>query len=189
MARVVAHRKGLWRARRGAGGDLGSGDRTSGSNSGKFSTPSARSPPSPMIAAAPTPSAVELMDALRIVERGDLAPADMRGAWAGKIGRLSSCRRHGSEICRRFRRQWPSRSSCTMCPTCWHRPPTTSPATAGSAARTGNPAVRTSPVIQQWNKSEVYAKTIALFCDPAVARAVVLPGLRPSTTIAISRRT
>src|SRR6266702_7126867 len=28
----------------------------------------------------------ELMDALRIVERGDLAPAEMRGAWAGEIG-------------------------------------------------------------------------------------------------------
>jgi lytic murein transglycosylase len=28
----------------------------------------------------------ELMDALRIVERGDLAPGEMRGAWAGEIG-------------------------------------------------------------------------------------------------------
>ncbi len=28
----------------------------------------------------------ELMDALRIVERGDLAPSEMRGAWAGEIG-------------------------------------------------------------------------------------------------------
>src|SRR5260370_28913013 len=28
----------------------------------------------------------ELMDALRIVDRGDLAPQEMRGAWAGEIG-------------------------------------------------------------------------------------------------------
>src|SRR3981189_1909442 len=28
----------------------------------------------------------ELMDALRIVERGDLSPSEMRGAWAGEIG-------------------------------------------------------------------------------------------------------
>src|SRR6478752_4525690 len=28
----------------------------------------------------------ELMDALRIIERGDLAPSDMRGAWAGELG-------------------------------------------------------------------------------------------------------
>src|SRR4029077_17383887 len=28
----------------------------------------------------------ELLAALRIVERGDLAPAEMRGAWAGEIG-------------------------------------------------------------------------------------------------------
>src|SRR5204863_3205972 len=28
----------------------------------------------------------ELMDALRIIERGDLSPQDMRGAWAGELG-------------------------------------------------------------------------------------------------------
>src|SRR6202030_4812862 len=28
----------------------------------------------------------ELMDALRLVERGDLSPSEMRGAWAGEIG-------------------------------------------------------------------------------------------------------
>src|ERR1700722_4961643 len=28
----------------------------------------------------------QLMDALRIVERGDLAPSEMRGAWAGELG-------------------------------------------------------------------------------------------------------
>ena len=28
----------------------------------------------------------ELMDALRIIERGDIAPQEMRGAWAGEIG-------------------------------------------------------------------------------------------------------
>src|SRR3981081_4165367 len=28
----------------------------------------------------------ELMDALRIIERGDLAPQEMRGAWAGELG-------------------------------------------------------------------------------------------------------
>src|SRR5258708_30688900 len=28
----------------------------------------------------------ELMDALRIIERGDLSPQEMRGAWAGELG-------------------------------------------------------------------------------------------------------
>src|SRR5262252_5813188 len=28
----------------------------------------------------------ELMDALKIIDRGDLTPADMRGAWAGELG-------------------------------------------------------------------------------------------------------
>ena len=39
-----------------------------------------------MIAVAPNMFRAELMDALRIVERGDLAPAEMRGAWAGELG-------------------------------------------------------------------------------------------------------
>ena len=33
-------------------------------------------------------------------------------------------------------------TSCAAPPTCWHRPPTTSLATAGSAARVMTPAVR-----------------------------------------------
>ena len=40
----------------------------------------------PMTAGAPTSFADELLDALRIIDRGDLTPADMRGAWAGEIG-------------------------------------------------------------------------------------------------------
>jgi membrane-bound lytic murein transglycosylase B len=28
----------------------------------------------------------ELLDALRIIERGDMTPDEMRGAWAGEIG-------------------------------------------------------------------------------------------------------
>src|SRR5260370_24769152 len=36
------------------------------------------------------PFRAELMDALRIVERGDLAPSEMRGAWAGELGQTQS---------------------------------------------------------------------------------------------------
>src|SRR4029078_4523448 len=32
----------------------------------------------------------ELMSALRIVDRGDLAPGEMRGAWAGELGQTQS---------------------------------------------------------------------------------------------------
>ena len=40
----------------------------------------------PMIAGGRSMFRAELMDALRIVERGDLAPSEMRGAWAGELG-------------------------------------------------------------------------------------------------------
>ena len=33
----------------------------------------------------------ELLDALRIVDRGDIAAAQMRGAWAGEIGQTMIC--------------------------------------------------------------------------------------------------
>jgi membrane-bound lytic murein transglycosylase B len=78
----------------------------------------------------------ELMDALRIIERGDLAPSEMRGAWAGEIGQTqfmpSISTATAAAIC------------CTARPTCSHRPRTISPATAGSAARTGSPAAQIS---------------------------------------------
>jgi len=86
----------------------------------------------------------ELMDALRIVERGDLSPSEMRGAWAGEIGQTSSCRRPGSSL------PWISTvtaaATCSAARrTCWPRPRITSPATAGSAARILSPAAPISP--------------------------------------------
>ena len=39
-----------------------------------------------MTAAGRSSFAAELLDALRIVDRGDLSPDKMRGAWAGEIG-------------------------------------------------------------------------------------------------------
>ena len=52
----------------------------------------------------------ELMDALRIVERGDLAPQEMRGAWAGEIGQTQFMPSSYIKYRRRFRRQRPPRS-------------------------------------------------------------------------------
>ena len=107
----------------------------------------------------------ELIDALRIVDRGDMASADMQGDWAGEIGQTQFLPVVLCEIRGQLRRPRPRRTWCAARRTCSPPPPIISRATAGSAARAGARASRISPLIKEWNKAEVYAKTIALFAD------------------------
>lgn len=104
----------------------------------------------------------ELMDALRIVERGDLTPADMRGAWAGEIGQTqfmpSSWVKFAVDFDGNGRRDL------------MHNVPDVLASTANYLAGYGwkrgkdwEPGGPNFAVLQQWNKSEVYAKTIANF--------------------------
>jgi lytic murein transglycosylase len=104
----------------------------------------------------------ELMDALRIVERGDLAPSEMRGAWAGEIGQTqfmpSSYLKYAVDFDGNGRRDL------------LHSPADVLASTANYLASYGwqrgkdwEPGSANFNVIQQWNKSEVYAKTIAYF--------------------------
>ena len=104
----------------------------------------------------------ELMDALRIVERGDLAPAEMRGAWAGELGQTqfmpSSYIKFAVDFDQNGRRDL------------LHSPPDVLASTANFLASYGwqrgkdwPPGSANFAVIQQWNKSEVYAKTIGYF--------------------------
>ena len=104
----------------------------------------------------------ELMDALRIVERGDLAPSEMRGAWAGEIGQTqfmpSSYLKYAVDFDGNGRRDL------------LHSAPDVLASTANYLASYGwqrgkdwEPGSANFAVIQQWNKSEVYARTIAYF--------------------------
>jgi membrane-bound lytic murein transglycosylase B len=104
----------------------------------------------------------ELMDALRIVERGDLTPAEMRGAWAGEIGQTqfmpSSYIKFAVDFDQNGRRDL------------LHSAPDVLASTANFLASYGwqrgkgwEPGSANFAVIQQWNKSEVYAKTIGYF--------------------------
>ena len=111
----------------------------------------------------------ELMDALRILERGDLAPAEMRGAWAGEIGQTqfmpSSWIKYAVDFDGNGRRDL------------LHNAPDVLASTANYLAGYGwqrgkdwEPGSPNFAVLQQWNKSEVYAKTIAYFATQ-LARA------------------
>ena len=104
----------------------------------------------------------ELMDALRLVERGDLAPSEMRGAWAGELGQTqfmpSSYFKYAVDFDGNGRRDL------------LHSAPDVLASTANYLAAYGwqrgkdwGPGSANFAVIQQWNKSEVYARTIAYF--------------------------
>jgi lytic murein transglycosylase len=111
----------------------------------------------------------ELMDALRIVERGDLTPSEMRGAWAGELGQTqfmpSSWIKFAVDFDGNGRRDLMRSAPDVLASTAnylasygWQRGKDFAPGSANFA------------VIQQWNKSEVYAKTIAAFASQ-LARA------------------
>lgn len=104
----------------------------------------------------------ELMDALRIVQRGDLAPSEMKGAWAGELGQTqfmpSSWLKYAVDFDNNGRRDL------------LHSAPDVLASTANYLANYGwqrgkdwEPGGPNFTVLQQWNKSEVYAKTVASF--------------------------
>ncbi len=106
----------------------------------------------------------ELIDALRIVDRGDMASADMRGDWAGEIGQTqflpSSYVKYAVTVDGRKRADLVRNADDVLASTAnylkshgWQR---------GQGWDEGQPNFT---VIQEWNKAEVYAKTIALFAD------------------------
>ena len=111
----------------------------------------------------------ELMDALRIVERGDLSPSEMRGAWAGELGQTqfmpSSYIKYAVDFDGNGRRDLLRSVPDVLASTAnylagygWQRGKDWEPGSANFA------------VIQQWNKSEVYSRTIAYFASQ-LARA------------------
>ena len=104
----------------------------------------------------------ELMDALRIVERGDVAPQDLRGAWAGEIGQTQFM--PSSYI--KFAVDFDSNGRRDLL----RSPPDVLASTANFLASHGwqrgkdwEPGSANFAAIKEWNKSEVYAKTIAYF--------------------------
>ena len=106
----------------------------------------------------------ELTDALRIIDRGDMASADLKGDWAGEIGQTqflpSSYVKYAVTADGRGKPDLVRNQDDVIASTAnylkshgWQR---------GQGWGPGQPNFS---VIQEWNKAEVYAKTIALFAD------------------------
>jgi lytic murein transglycosylase len=104
----------------------------------------------------------ELLDALRLVDRGDLSPQEMRGAWAGELGQTqfmpSAYVKFAVDFDGRGRRDLIHDVPDVLASTAnylhsygWQRGQPWTPGSANFA------------VIQQWNKSDVYSRTIAYF--------------------------
>jgi membrane-bound lytic murein transglycosylase B len=104
----------------------------------------------------------ELMDALRIIERGDLSLPEMRGAWAGELGQTqfmpSSWIKYAVDFDGNGRRDL------------LHNVPDVLASTANFLANHGwqrgknyGPGGPNFGALQQWNKSEVYTRTVATF--------------------------
>ena len=104
----------------------------------------------------------ELLDALRIVERGDLTPSEMIGAWAGEIGQTQLL--PSSYLS--FAVDFDGYGHRDLI----HSPPNALASTANYLKKYGwtpdQPWAEGSAnfdALQKWNESEVYAKTVAYF--------------------------
>lgn len=106
----------------------------------------------------------ELTDALRIIDRGDMASAQMIGEWAGEIGQTqflpSSYYKYAVDFDGNGRRDLVSSVPDVLASTAnylkghgWQR---------GQGWGPGEPNFE---AIKSWNKADVYARTIALFAQ------------------------
>jgi lytic murein transglycosylase len=105
-----------------------------------------------------------LLDALRIVQRGDMTPAQLRGGWAGEIGQTqflpSGYYKYAVDFDGDGRRDLVSSVPDLLASTAsylkahgWQRGQSWEPGTANYA------------VIREWNKAEVYQRTIAVMAS------------------------
>jgi membrane-bound lytic murein transglycosylase B len=104
----------------------------------------------------------ELLDALRIIDRGDMASADMRGDWAGEIGQTQFL--PSSYV--KYAVSYSGRGK----PDLIHNKSDVLASTANYLAQKGwqrgqgyGPNDPNFAAIKEWNKADVYARTIALF--------------------------
>jgi lytic murein transglycosylase len=106
----------------------------------------------------------ELMNALRIVQRGDMSAGQMRGAWAGEFGQTqfmpSSFMKFAVDFDGNGRRDIIRSRADALASTAnylrgygWQAGQSWQPGTANFAA------------LKEWNKSDVYSRTIAYFAD------------------------
>lgn len=112
----------------------------------------------------------ELTDALRLIERGDLRPDEMRGAWAGEMGQTqfmpSSYLKYAVDFDGNGHANLITSAPDALASTAnylkgygWH------------AGKPWDEGSANFAVLKQWNKSTVYCETVAYFADKLAAAA------------------
>jgi lytic murein transglycosylase len=106
----------------------------------------------------------ELIAALQIVQRGDMAPGEMRGAWAGEIGQTqflpSSYLKYAVDYDGNGRRDLIRSAPDVLASTANYL--------KGYGWQRGQPwgeGTANFQVLLEWNKSQVYTKTVAYFAQ------------------------
>jgi lytic murein transglycosylase len=106
----------------------------------------------------------ELLDALRIIDRGDLSPQEMRGAWAGELGQTqfmpSSWIKYAVDFDGNGKRDLLRNVPDVLASTANYLK-----SYGWQPGKDYQPGAPNFAVIKQWNKSEVYSKTIAYFAS------------------------
>jgi len=106
----------------------------------------------------------ELIEALKIVDRGDLAASEMRGAWAGELGQTQLM----PSAYVKFAVDFDGNGKRDLL----HSPADVLASTANYLASYGwkrgepwEPGSANFDVLRHWNRSEVYTRTVASFAD------------------------
>lgn len=103
----------------------------------------------------------ELINALKIIQRGDMSAASMRGGWAGEIGPMqflpSSYVKYAVDFDGDGRRNLMSSTADMLASTANYLK-----SYGWKPGQAWTPGAANYPVIQQWNKAQVYARTIAV---------------------------
>ena len=111
----------------------------------------------------------QLLDALIIVERGDLTPAQMKGAWAGELGQTQFM--PSSYV--RFAIDFDGDGHANLRGSPIDVLASTANYLKGYGWQRGGswePGSANFNVLRQWNKAEVYAKSAALFADKLIGK-------------------
>jgi lytic murein transglycosylase len=111
----------------------------------------------------------ELLSALKIIDRGDMPPSAMRGAWAGELGQTqfmaSSYVRFAVDFDGDGRRDLLRSTPDVLASTAHYLQ-----GYGWQAGQAWDPGSSNFSVLQQWNKSPVYSKTIALLASRIAAQ-------------------
>ena len=112
----------------------------------------------------------ELIHALKIVDRGDMSPSQLRGGWAGEIGQTQFLASSYSKFAVDFDGNG-RRDLIRSVPDMLASIANFLKSYGWRAGQGWQPGSANYSVIQEWNKAQVYVKTISIMADKLAGRS------------------